>query len=195
MRAEQAKLEQVKESGLSPLRTLLELWGKQETAGVIADLQVKEQGHELTLAFCGHFSAGKSSMINRLCGREVLPSGPVPTSANIVSIRSGEPRVLLYPVNGQPEHPQLPLETTPDRLQEYCRSGSAYSAIEVWEAVPLLGAHGVLMDTPGVDSTDEGHQAATRSALHLADVVFYVMDYNHVQSENNLAFGATKPRL
>lgn len=188
MRAEQAKLEQVKESGLSPLRTLLELWGKQETAGVIADLQVKEQGHELTLAFCGHFSAGKSSMINRLCGREVLPSGPVPTSANIVSIRSGEPRVLLYPVNGQPEHPQLPLETTPDRLQEYCRSGSAYSAIEVWEAVPLLGAHGVLMDTPGVDSTDEGHQAATRSALHLADVVFYVMDYNHVQSENNLAF-------
>lgn len=44
------------------------------------------------------------------------------------------------------------------------------------------------MDTPGVDSTDDGHQAATRSALHLADVVFYVMDYNHVQSENNLAF-------
>ena len=29
---------------------------------------------------------------------------------------------------------------------------------------------------------------ATESALHLADVVFYVMDYNHVQSEINFAF-------
>ena len=29
---------------------------------------------------------------------------------------------------------------------------------------------------------------ATESALHLADVVFYVMDYNHVQSEINFTF-------
>ncbi|CAH1194280.1 GTPase Der [Paenibacillus auburnensis] len=184
MRAEPAKLEQIKESGLTSLKSLMDQWGERETSRVIADLQVKEQRHELTLAFCGHFSAGKSSMINRLCGSEVLPSGPIPTSANVVSIRSGAPRVLLYPVTDK----QVPWETTPDRLQEYCRSGNEYSAIEVWETVPLLGAHGVLMDTPGVDSTDDGHQAATRSALHLADVVFYVMDYNHVQSENNLAF-------
>src|SRR5690606_30435564 len=29
---------------------------------------------------------------------------------------------------------------------------------------------------------------ATESALHLADLVFYVMDYNHVQSELNFLF-------
>ena len=29
---------------------------------------------------------------------------------------------------------------------------------------------------------------ATESALHLADVVFYVMDYTHVQSEINFTF-------
>ena len=39
------------------------------------------------------------------------------------------------------------------------------------------------MDTPGVDSTDDAHRISTESALHLADIVFYVMDYNHVQSE------------
>ncbi|CAM4311895.1 dynamin family protein [Paenibacillus typhae] len=194
MRAEQTKLEQnqnqnqVKDSSLSSFKELMDQWGEAETARVIADLQSKEQKDELTLAFCGHFSAGKSSMINKLCGSNVLPSGPVPTSANIVSIRCGEPRVKLYPVPVQKEIPVIPWETSPDQLQEYCRSGGEYSAIEVWEQVPILGAHGVLMDTPGVDSTDDGHQAATRSALHLADVVFYVMDYNHVQSENNLAF-------
>src|SRR5262249_17681455 len=45
-----------------------------------------------------------------------------------------------------------------------------------------------LLDTPGIDSTDDAHHQSTESALHLADVVFYVMDYNHVQSEVNLAF-------
>ena len=44
------------------------------------------------------------------------------------------------------------------------------------------------MDTPGIDSTDDAHRVSTESALHLADVVFYVMDYNHVQSEVNFLF-------
>ncbi|AIQ48112.1 hypothetical protein R70723_21020 [Paenibacillus sp. FSL R7-0273] len=182
------KQKQVKDLSLPSLQKLMEEWGEQETARVIADLQVKQQKEELTLAFCGHFSAGKSSMINKLCGSDVLPSGPVPTSANVVSIRCGEPRAVLYPVPERQDIPVIPRETTPDQLQEYCRNGGGYSSIEVWDQVPVLGAHGVLLDTPGVDSTDDGHQAATRSALHLADVVFYVMDYNHVQSENNLAF-------
>ncbi|GAA3327296.1 hypothetical protein GCM10020331_066670 [Ectobacillus funiculus] len=46
----------------------------------------------------------------------------------------------------------------------------------------------MLVDTPGIDSTDDAHKLATESALHLADVIFYMMDYNHVQSEVNLQF-------
>lgn len=175
-------------SPLVLLKQRMESWGEQDSSHIISDLMAKERAGELTLAFCGHFSAGKSSMINALCGKPVLPSGPVPTSANIVSIRSGNPRVLLHPQTGADGSSRPTVETTPDLLKDYCRQGADYSAIEVWEEVPLLGDSGVLMDTPGVDSTDEGHQAATHSALHLADAVFYVMDYNHVQSENNLAF-------
>lgn len=44
------------------------------------------------------------------------------------------------------------------------------------------------MDTPGVDSTDDAHAMSTESALHIADMVFYTMDYNHVQSELNFQF-------
>lgn len=192
MRAEQVRIEKETlsetASQLFQLRGLMHRWGDEGSERIYEDLQHKEGGNELTLAFCGHFSAGKSSMINLLCGSSVLPSGPVPTSANIVSIRSGVPRVLIYPRVEGSKNDAAPIETTPERLQEYCRNGGEYSAIEVWNEIPLLGKDGVLLDTPGVDSTDDGHQAATRSALHLADVVFYVMDYNHVQSENNLAF-------
>ncbi|WP_379162519.1 dynamin family protein, partial [Paenibacillus sp. sgz5001063] len=193
MGAERAKLENeiLKKLSFSGLKKLMKQWDDPAAEQIIIDLESKAAADELTLAFCGHFSAGKSSMINLLCGKSVLPSGPVPTSANIVSIRSGTPRVLLYPQTGDTGIQPPPLETTPEDLQDYCRKGGEYSAISVWENVPLLGNHGVLMDTPGVDSTDHGHQAATHSALHLADVVFYVMDYNHVQSENNLAFAKT----
>lgn len=44
------------------------------------------------------------------------------------------------------------------------------------------------MDTPGVDSTNDAHRIATESAIYMADLVFYVMDYNHVQSELNFTF-------
>ncbi|MFI2855691.1 dynamin family protein [Paenibacillus sp. JSM ZJ436] len=160
-------------------------WNDESSAELAKDLQRKQEAKELTLAFCGHFSAGKSSMINALCGKKVLPSGPVPTSANIVTIRNGDAKAVIHRADGAVEES---ITVTTEELAEYCKAGGDYRAIEVWDQVPVLQGHGVLMDTPGVDSTDDGHQKATHSALHLADVVFYVMDYNHVQSESNLMF-------
>lgn len=169
---------------LEALKSQLSSWGDTKAKDTIDDLIHKEQSNELTIAWCGHFSAGKSSLINALCGMNVLPSGPVPTSANVVTIRNGLSRALIY----RPEGGDTPLKVTTDELKEYCTNGGDYSAVDIWEPIPFLASEGVLMDTPGVDSTDEGHKKATHSALHLADVVFYVMDYNHVQSENNLVF-------
>lgn len=173
-------------------------------AGAVGDLLKKAQTEELTIAFCGHFSAGKSSMINALCGHQVLPSGPVPTSANVVAIRQGKPRALIYGAQAAMAVPtgaagtavavdtslsvDTPLEVSASELADYCKNGGDYRSIEVWQDIAVLEGGGVLLDTPGVDSTDRGHALATDSALHLADVVFYVMDYNHVQSENNLTF-------
>ncbi|MCM3126622.1 dynamin family protein [Paenibacillus provencensis] len=172
-----------------------------KAAASIADLQGKAEAGELTLAFCGHFSAGKSSLINRLCGKKVLPSSPVPTSANVVVIRNGPRQAKIYrtaPRSNRVDSPDQPnhlggaslgpITVSPDELDEYCKNGEQYAFIEVWEQVKLLQEQAVLLDTPGVDSTDGAHKQATDSALHLADAVFYVMDYNHVQSENNLSF-------
>ncbi|WP_055107834.1 dynamin family protein [Paenibacillus ihumii] len=161
----------------------------------IQDLQQKLAADELTLSFCGHFSAGKSSLINRLCGKQVLPSGPIPTTANVAAIRNGEPRAVLtraeaagQGTDATAEGRSEQIELNIDQLDDYCRDGNTYSMISLWDDVPILGQHGVLLDTPGVDSNDAGHAMATNSALHLADVVFYVMDYNHVLSESNLSF-------
>ncbi|NEU62066.1 dynamin family protein [Paenibacillus sp. ALJ109b] len=174
---------------LLPLREAMEQTGDHTAVQALTDLISKAEMKQLTIAFCGHFSAGKSSLINSLCGKRVLPSSPVPTSANVVSIRNGEPRALIYTSsNVSADNSAGVLEVSPEQLEEYCKNGGAYTSIEVWDDIPLLKDDAVLLDTPGVDSTDQGHSLATHSALHLADVVFYVMDYNHVQSESNLSF-------
>ncbi|MCC3380988.1 dynamin family protein [Paenibacillus farraposensis] len=173
---------------IEQIRNNLRNAGDEAGAKAFADLLEKANANELTIAFCGHFSAGKSSLINSLCGKTVLPSGPVPTSANVVSIRYGHSKAFIHPVRTSENPEPKVLETSLAELAEYCKNGGAYESVQVWEDIPMLSGGGVLLDTPGVDSTDQGHALATHSALHWADIVFYVMDYNHVQSENNLSF-------
>ncbi|MBP1999612.1 GTPase Era involved in 16S rRNA processing [Paenibacillus shirakamiensis] len=171
---------------LHALEQYLHKEGDQVAAEQVGELRAKEEIQELTIGFCGHFSAGKSSLINELCAAQVLPSSPLPTSANAVFLRNGERRVVLTST-GEHQEPTA-VEISPDELEDYCKNGQDFSRIEVWDDIPLLHNGGVFLDTPGVDSNDAGHALATESALHLADVVFYVMDYNHVQSETNLTF-------
>lgn len=147
----------------------------------------KASSAQLSIAFCGHFSAGKSTLINTLCGTQLLPSSPIPTSANIVSIRKGEPGASIT-VKNTSDKGTHEIEVPLDELEAHCKNGIDVETVEIRYPIPLIDDHVILLDTPGIDSTDDAHLMATESALHLADVVFYVMDYNHVQSEINFEF-------
>lgn len=73
-------------------------------------------------------------------------------------------------------------------VKELSKNGELVSQIEIGHRDSTLPLGVTVMDTPGVDSTDDAHAMSTESALHIADVVFYTMDYNHVQSELNFQF-------
>lgn len=152
----------------------------------------KIMDYEYTIGFAGHFSAGKSSMINALTGEQLLPSSPIPTSANIVKIHKAEEDFAVVYMQDQ-----IPVKFSGDydfdTVKEFCKDGESVSQIEIGHETSVLPKGVTVMDTPGVDSTDDAHRMSTESALHLADIVFYVMDYNHVQSELN--FGFTKQLL
>lgn len=155
----------------------------EELAGKVEGLSEKSRSGKLHIAFCGHFSAGKSTLINRLCGVSLLPSSPIPTSANIVHITSGETEeAILRFRDGSEKRVRL------EEAADHAKNGEEVREVELRAPIPWLGDRGVLLDTPGVDSTDEAHRESTESALHLADVVVFVMDYNHVLSEMNMNF-------
>lgn len=169
------------------LQENMRLANDREHADKIAQLYEKTKSHVLHVAFCGHFSAGKSSLINRLCGHPLLPSSPIPTSANVVTIRNGSPGAFVAR-RGEAGRSKQRDSVGLERLEAFCVNGEEIESVEIRYSLPFLADRMALLDTPGIDSTDEAHMQATESALHLADVVFYVMDYNHVQSEINFAF-------
>ncbi len=141
---------------------------------------------EYAVAFCGHFSAGKSSMINTLVGEEILPSSPIPTSANLVKVKQGEEYARVFFKEGIPRLYPAPYDY--ETVKNFCKDGDQIESIEISHAGSGFLKDVVIMDTPGIDSADDAHRIATESALHLADLVFYAMDYNHVQSELNFLF-------
>ncbi|CAM4215626.1 dynamin family protein [Paenibacillus tarimensis] len=173
------------DNALVTIRERMQKQNDPAHADKVAELLEKRTGDALIAAFCGHFSAGKSTLVNRLCGAELLPSSPIPTSANVVSIRGGEPSAVIERINNGTKET---ITAAPERLEEYCVNGEEFVSVAISYPSDLLREDLMLLDTPGIDSTDAAHRLATESALHLADVVFYVMDYNHVQSEINFTF-------
>jgi small GTP-binding protein len=156
------------------------------TAKKARQLALKLQEKEYSVAFCGHFSAGKSSMINKIVGENILPSSPIPTSANLVKIKSGEEYAKVLFKKGKPR--LYPAPYNYETVKTFCKDGDQIESIEISHNTEKIPENAVILDTPGIDSTDDAHRIATESALHLADLVFYVMDYNHVQSELNFLF-------
>ncbi|AZN42045.1 dynamin family protein [Paenibacillus albus] len=173
------------DSSLAEIAPIMAEQGDTADAARLLELREKLGNGQLTVAFCGHFSAGKSTLVNRLCGTQLLPSSPIPTSANVVSIVNGDAKATIKKLVAGVEQT---IEVPVDQVNAYCKDGETVLSVSLSYPIPRLGTHTVLLDTPGIDSTDDAHRMATESALHLADVVFYVMDYNHVQSEINFTF-------
>ncbi|PLS03553.1 dynamin family protein [Neobacillus cucumis] len=158
----------------------------QVQAEKVRQLAKKLENREYSIAFCGHFSAGKSTMINRVVGENLLPSSPIPTSANLVKVKSGEDYAKVFFKNEKPRLYLAPYDY--DLVKKYCKDGDKIEAVEISHSDSKLPSNTIIMDTPGIDSADDAHRIATESAIHLADLIFYVMDYNHVQAELNFLF-------
>ncbi|WP_419881152.1 dynamin family protein [Peribacillus sp. B-H-3] len=171
---------------LSALYKMFEEAGDFSQAEKMKQLLIKMYRGEFTIAFCGHFSAGKSTMINYLLKDQILPSSPIPTSANTVKVQKGEDFALVRFKNEEPVLFPAPYDIK--TIKNYAKNGDIIESITISSPRFPLPETCAFMDTPGIDSTDDAHRVSTESALHLADMVFYVMDYNHVQSEVNFLF-------
>ncbi|MDH5138676.1 dynamin family protein [Staphylococcus cohnii] len=139
---------------------------------------------QYTATFVGHFSAGKSTLINMLLEENILPSSPVPTTSNtaIVSV-SDEPGIIAN-LNNQ----KYTLLTNYDEVKQMNRENIDVESVEIKFPSDKFNKGFTLQDTPGVDSNVSTHQSSTEEFMYTSNVLFYTVDYNHVQSAMNFQF-------
>ncbi|MDR4435434.1 dynamin family protein [Bacillus tequilensis] len=166
-------------------KQLIENQDEQRAAKLAAVVQ-KAADEEIYIAFTGHYSAGKSSLLNCLLMENILPTSPIPTSANLVVIRNGEKRVRLHTTDGACA--ELDGAYEKEKVQQYCKNGEQIESVEIFDRYTEIDSGVAYIDTPGIDSTDDAHFLSAASILHQADALFYVVHYNHVHAEENVKF-------
>ena len=140
--------------------------------------------NQYTLSFVGHFSAGKSTLINLLLEQDILPSSPVPTTSNtaIVSVSKEEEIIANL------EYQKYAKLKTYDDVKIMNRLNIDVESIEIKFPSNKFNLGFTLQDTPGVDSNVSTHQSTTEQFLYTSNMIVYIVDYNHVQSALNFQF-------
>lgn len=157
-----------------------------KNASKIVDLFKKANNNKRYFGFTGHFSAGKSSMINALLEEDILPKSPIPTSGNIVEITShiNDARVFF----NDKTYVTYAMPYDADQIKAYCTDNVSIQKVTLGTAKQLIPKGNVILDTPGIDAANDVDRLITESSLHLIDHLYYVTDYNHVQSDINVTF-------
>lgn len=140
------------------------------------ELMVKLAEDRFTLAVVGQFKRGKSSLMNALVGREVLPTGVLPLTSAITILRFGPRQRLLIPRPGDLFPEEAPVASLPDYVTEKGNPGNRkkVTAVYLELPVPFLRRGLEFVDTPGVGSAIAANTQTTHDFLPKCDAVLFV---------------------
>lgn len=138
------------------------------------------------LTVLGEFNRGKSTLINALLARNVLPTGAVPLTTVVTTIRHGTDGLLVHYRDGATRTGAL-TELT-DLVTEAGnpgnRAGIEYVAVTI--DADLLASGASIIDTPGFASRFEHNTASAARALARTDAAILVLSAVQPLSEGDL---------
>jgi GTP-binding protein EngB required for normal cell division len=130
----------------------------------------------LRVLVAGEAKRGKSTLINALLGREVLPAGVTPVTAVATTVRYGAaPRAEVRFADGHDE--EHPLGALPDLVTERGNPGNrrGLADVTVYLDAPVVAGGVELVDTPGTGSVFEWDTKAAHDALETMDAAVLVL--------------------
>lgn len=163
--------------------------GVPDVADTLQDLAQRVSRHEFRLAVAGQFKRGKSTVINALLGRAVLPADVLPlTSVPTLVGHGDEDRVSVVLQTGTTL--SIPLEDLPQFATETHNPGNVrgvqHIAVEISESMPV--ANLCLIDLPGIGSTVEANSRIAYASLDMADAAVFVTGADPPLTEQELHF-------
>jgi len=142
----------------------------------IAALRDRLDAARLRVLVAGEAKRGKSTLINALVGRAVLPAGVTPLTAVATTVRYGDdPHAEVRFADGHEE--KQPLSALPDLVTERGNPANRrrIAAVTVYLDAPLLAGGVELVDTPGTGSVYAWDTAAAHEALETMDAAVFVL--------------------
>lgn len=137
------------------------------------------------LAVLGEFKRGKSTLINALLERLLLPSGVIPVTAVTTELRYGAPGMVVSYLDGRRE------QAAPARLAEFVTESDnpanrlEVARVELTLDAPLLRPGAVVVDTPGLASVYAHNTAVALEALEDTDGAIVVLSVDSPVSEDD----------
>jgi len=137
----------------------------------------------IVLSFIGHFSSGKSSLINKICDEDILPSSPIPTTSNTAQIIRDNIDLIRINMDNQTYSDVKSYAT----VKKVNTLNTDIESVEIHKQNLAFPEGTVIQDTPGIDATFKNHEQSTMKYLLISDIVFYTVEYNHVNAEKNFS--------
>lgn len=175
---------------LRTVRNAFALLGRKEAEDQCKELMVKLAEDRFTLAVLGQFKRGKSSLMNAIIGKELLPTGVLPLTSAITVLKYGPSEQLiinreggLYPV----KHPVSSLsQFVTEKGNPNNEKKVKTATLEIPE--PFLRYGIEFVDTPGVGSAITANTETTYRFLPECDAVLFVTGVDTPMTEVELGF-------
>jgi GTP-binding protein EngB required for normal cell division len=130
----------------------------------------------LRVLVAGEAKRGKSTLINALLGRRLLPMGVTPLTALATTVRYGRAEAVSA-VFRDGQAGDFPLSALDDLVTERGNPGNCrdLASVAVAADAPLLARGVELVDTPGTGSVYAHNTAAAEAALGTMDAAVFVL--------------------
>lgn len=146
--------------------------------GIVEELDAIERRLEdknslVVLPLVGEFSSGKTTLINALTNSKVLETATQPTTATIFEVHFGADEATATITNEDgvvtevEDFSQLKNELVEDA-----------SVVTLFDTSKKLPSSIVIIDTPGLSSTNERHRQTLTNFLPFADGILLIVDIN-----------------
>lgn len=177
----------VEGAGLLRVAELAEGFGAYEIAAAARTAAERTSEGRFHVACVGQFKRGKSTLLNALVERPVLPMGIAPVTSVPTLIRYGRSPSARVRLQGG-GWTKIPL----DAVERYVSAEKnpenrlLVEALEIFLPSPRLEKGMCLVDTPGLGSVFLGHSAATRKFIPHIDAAIIVIGADPPLSRDEL---------
>jgi small GTP-binding protein len=154
----------------------------------IAELLARLARDQFNLVVVGHFSRGKTTLMNAILGTDRLPTGVLPLTSVITHVVYGSRERAQVEFEHGAIGFDVPMDTLADYITEHGNPGNVRQirAARISLPVEILRRGFSFVDTPGLGSATEENTRTTERFLPEADAAIMVSAYDGPLTEEEL---------